>query len=86
MRVLIALLILSMVTACGDTVSNVSSDAKMVACPQETVYTKEQQLAAMEELADLPPHGLIRGLFMPDYGRLRDQSRACRGEKVPETK
>lgn len=25
--------------------------------------------------------GIVVGQFMPDYGRLRDQARACRGER-----
>ena len=57
------------------------------ACPQEVVYTRQQMEAADMERAEINEKlgrvGIITGLFMPDYGRLRNQSRACRGEKVP---
>lgn len=56
--------------------------ARSNACPHEVAYTPEQEGQAADELAPLPRDGMIRGTFMPDYGRLRDQSRACRGVKV----
>lgn len=49
------------------------------ACPREVEYTSEQQRQAAAELQALPRDSVIRGSFMPDYGRLRDQARACRG-------
>lgn len=49
------------------------------ACPREVEYSAEQQKRAAEELAGLPRDGMVRGVMMPDYGRLRDQARACRG-------
>jgi hypothetical protein len=48
------------------------------ACPREVEYTAEQQRQAADELSSLPREGMVRGVMMPDYGRLRDQSRACR--------
>lgn len=72
MRTLTALALLTMSTSgCATAVSS--------ACPREVAYTAEQELQAADELAILPREGLIRGTFMPDYGRLRDQARACRG-------
>lgn len=56
--------------ACASTVST--------ACPREVEYSRQQQEAAAMELEAMSP-GLIRDTFMPDYGRLREQSRACRG-------
>lgn len=50
-------------------------------CPREVEYSPEQQKQAAVELQTLPSNSLIRGTFMPDYGRLRDQARACRGAK-----
>ena len=50
------------------------------ACPREVEYSTEQQRRAAEELSTLPRDGMVRGTMMPDYGRLRDQARACRGE------
>lgn len=57
------------------------SEPPRVVCPHEVAYSKELQAEAAGELAALPKDGIIRGRFMPDYGRLRDQARACRGEK-----
>jgi hypothetical protein len=51
------------------------------ACPHEVEYSSEQQQRAAEELAGLPRDGMVRAVMMPDYGRLRDQARACRGAK-----
>jgi len=36
------------------------------------------QRAAQQELARLPADGVIRTRFMPDYGTMRDEVRACR--------
>lgn len=49
------------------------------ACPREVEYSAEQQRRAAEELSGLPRDGTVRGVMMPDYARLRDQARACRG-------
>jgi hypothetical protein len=49
------------------------------ACPREVAYSADQQRRAAEELSTLPRDGMVRGVMMPDYGRLRDQARACRG-------
>lgn len=59
-------------SGCGGAVSS--------ACPREVEYTPQQEVGAADELQRLPRDGLIRGLFMPDYGRLRAQARACRGD------
>jgi hypothetical protein len=48
------------------------------ACPREVEYSTEQQRRAAAELSDLPRDGMVRGVMMPDYARLRDQARACR--------
>lgn len=74
MRTLAALVLLTMSTSgCATAASS--------ACPREVDYSPEQQRRAAEELAVLPRDGMLRGVFMPDYGRLRDQARACRGEE-----
>lgn len=67
------LALLTMSTAgCATAASN--------ACPREVEYSAEQQRRAANELASLPHDGMVRGVMMPDYGRLRDQARACRGD------
>ena len=48
------------------------------ACPREVEYSDEQQRQAADELSALPRDSIVRGTMMPDYGRLRDQARACR--------
>jgi hypothetical protein len=56
--------------------------ASSSACPREVEYSNEQQKQAAIELLTLPRDGMVRGMMMPDYGRLRDQVRACRGEST----
>lgn len=55
------------------------------ACPREVEYSRQQQEQAADEQAEITKAlgytGIIVGRFIPDYGRLRDQSRACRGRK-----
>lgn len=55
------------------------------ACPREVAYSHQQQEAAADEMDEirrrLGRDGIVVGQFMPDYGRLRDQARACRGER-----
>jgi len=72
MRTPVALALLTMSTAgCATAVSS--------ACPREVEYSTEQQKQAANELLALPRDGIVRGVMMPDYGRLRDQARTCRG-------
>jgi hypothetical protein len=40
-------------------------------------WSSQIQREGMYELGTLPPGGVIRGQFMPDYGRMQDQARAC---------
>jgi hypothetical protein len=65
-------LLVTLISACATAVSS--------ACPREVEYSLQQQQRAAEELSTLPRDGMVRGTMMPDYGRLRDQARACRGE------
>jgi hypothetical protein len=50
------------------------------ACPRERVYTRAEQTAIADAMPRTPP--VIVGALI-DYTKLRDQSRACRGERVP---
>jgi hypothetical protein len=61
-------------TGCATVVSS--------ACPREVEYSAEQQRRAADELSALPRDSMVRSTMMPDYGRLRDQVRACRGEST----
>ena len=71
---LAALALLAMSTSgCATASSN--------ACPREVVYSRQQQELAAEELATMAA-GIVRDQFVPDYSRLRDQARACRGEQA----
>ena len=65
----------TLISACATAPSSIP------ACPREVEYTAAQQIKAADELLVLPESGMIRGTMMPDYGRLRAQARACRGEK-----
>ncbi len=48
-------------------------------CPPIVSYTAAEQAQAADELEAMPEGSIIRGRFMPDYGKLRAQIRACRG-------
>lgn len=50
-----------------------------VVCPALPEYSLGMQRQAAEELKMLPADGMVRGRMMPDYGRMRDEVRACRG-------
>jgi starvation-inducible outer membrane lipoprotein len=43
--------------------------------------SKEEQARAAEELRKLPPGTVIGGFIVPDWLRMRDEIRACRGKK-----
>lgn len=49
------------------------------ACPREKEYSAQHQKQLLADMRKSPPS--IRDA-MVDYGRLRDQARACRGERV----
>ena len=73
MRMLAALVLLTMsLTACETGGSS--------ACPREVEYSAEFQGQLLGALIALPA-GHVLGVAMADYGRLRDQTRACRGGK-----
>lgn len=51
------------------------------ACPTERKYSRAEQ-QALRAAVPKTPH--VVKLALVDYGKLRDQSRACRGETVPK--
>jgi hypothetical protein len=48
------------------------------ACPSLPEYSKDIQSAAANELDGLPDGTVLKELFIPDYQRMRDGTRACR--------
>jgi hypothetical protein len=68
-------LLLLLISGCGPEPSKLT----MPACPSLPESTLDQQVQAADELAAMPDGGIVKGLFMPDYGRMRDGTRACRG-------
>jgi hypothetical protein len=48
-------------------------------CPAITPYTDKQEAQVDHDLALLPPDSPVKD-FIKDYGVLRNQVRACRGE------
>ena len=64
-----------MLTICVGACQTTKSD---VVCPQLIEYSPEIQKQAAAELQTLPPGGVIRSRFMPDYGTMRGEVRACR--------
>lgn len=76
MRTLLVLGLLMMSTAaCG----TVPSKVPLPVCPQIVEYSATDQARAADELQRLPASGVVRARFMPDYGRMRAEVRACRG-------
>lgn len=72
MRTLLALTLLMMsISACATAASD-------PVCPQLIEYSKADQARAADELLALPAAGIVRAKFMPDYGRMRAEVRACR--------
>ena len=58
------------------------------ACPCEIEYSRQQQEAAADEMEEirrlLGRDGIVVGQFIPDYGRLEDQVRACRNAALSQ--
>jgi hypothetical protein len=52
-------------------------------CTTNREWPAEEQAALRAELATLPTNSVIRGKLAPDWLRMRDGNRVCRGEKVP---
>jgi hypothetical protein len=72
MRTLLGLTLLMMsISACATAGSE-------PVCPQLIAYTKAEQARAADELLALPADSIVRAKFMPDYGRMRAEVRACR--------
>lgn len=55
------------------------SKTPLPVCPQIVEYSATDQARAADELQRLPADGVVRTRFMPDYGRMRAEVRACRG-------
>jgi hypothetical protein len=70
--VVLALLAMSL-SACGTAPSKLAG----AACPSLPVYAPDIQTRAADELDAMPDGSIIKGVFMPDYGRMRDGVRAC---------
>jgi hypothetical protein len=47
------------------------------ACPSLPEYPKDLQAQAADELERMPEGSVIAGIFIPDYGRMRDAVREC---------
>lgn len=55
------------------------SSTTVTVCPSIVEYSRERQARAGAELRAMPPTAELPGMFA-DYGRLRDQVRACRAQ------
>lgn len=53
-------------------------------CPSLPEYPTDIQARAADELDGLPDGTVLKNLFIPDYGRMRDGVRAC--QKANEAK
>jgi hypothetical protein len=72
MRTLLALILLTM------SISGCATAGSEPVCPQLIEYSKADQAKAADELQALPADSIVRAKFMPDYGRMRAEVRACR--------
>ncbi len=70
---LVPILLTTLMSACAPAASKLPAPA----CPQLVEYTPQTQLAAEMELKQLRADGPIRSRMMPDYGRMREETRAC---------
>jgi hypothetical protein len=59
--------------------ATVPSKVPLPVCPQIVEYSAADQAKVADELQRLPAGGVVRSRFMPDYGRMRAEVRACRG-------
>lgn len=74
MRTLLVPALLMMSTAaCAPAASKIP----LPVCPQIVEYGAADQARAADELQRLPAEGVVRARFMPDYGRMRAEVRAC---------
>lgn len=71
MRIFALLLLAPLLGGCPQ--STAVFDAR--ACPREKVYSREHQAKMADALPKAPP--IIQDAIV-DYGKLRDQARACR--------
>lgn len=75
MRTLLApVLAMTLTAACAPGASR----TPLPVCPQVVEYSAADQARAADELQRLPASGVVRSRFMPDYGRMRAEVRACR--------
>lgn len=72
---LVPALLMMLIAACATVVSK----TPLPVCPQIVEYSAADQAKAADELQRLPAGGVVRARFMPDYGRMRAEVRACRG-------
>lgn len=80
--ILIPLILGSMGEARDDARNRVDTwDLKRI-CTTNRVWTAEEQKALKIELAPLPKDSVIRGKLAPDWLRMRDGNRICRGENA----
>ena len=70
LRILAAAVMMSL-TACGTVISN---------CPTLQAYAPELQAEAAEQLEALPK-GSALVVMIGDYGSVRNEIRACRGDR-----
>ena len=68
-------MLILMLSGCG----NNAARLPLPVCPQIVEYSAADQAKAADELQRLPAGGVVRARFMPDYGRMRAEVRACRG-------
>ena len=86
MTILLLILPLLLV-ACTTAPSRVSSkQLDRVTAPKVKEYTKDQQQRAAVELTDYCDRPRMLCVFVTDYGKLRDSSRALQGKKVDVTR
>lgn len=71
---------LTVLTLLATLISGCATANSSAACPHISEYSKEVQGHAADELGAMPDGSIIKNVFMPDYGTMRAEVRACRSK------
>lgn len=81
-KILLLLVLTTSIAGCATARSDdaahwgaVSQAAGAVLAPSVRPYTADEMARARDELATLPAGSMVAGVMIPDYLRMRDQSR-----------
>jgi hypothetical protein len=67
-----------LLTGCGQAPPDPATPRVEIQCGTNAEISKEQQAKAADEIDALPQGSIIAEIIVPDWGRMRDENRACR--------